>query len=143
MRTLSILLLAVGLTVPSYLAKAADAEDDIRDLLADQADAWNLGNLEAFVKPYTEDCIFVGKQIAKGKDKVLARYRNSYPTTAAMGKLTFRNVEVREAGERIALVTGEWHLERPVFAGGTTGGIFSLVMKDVDDEWRIMLDHTS
>jgi uncharacterized protein (TIGR02246 family) len=144
MKTLSMLLLAMGLTVaPHHLAKAADVEDDIRDLLADQADAWNRGNLEAFAKPYAEDCIYVGKQIVKGRDKVMARYKKSYPTAAAMGKLAFRNIEVREAGERIAIVTGEWSLERPESAGGTIGGVFSLVFKNIDDEWRIVLDHTS
>ena len=143
MRTLSILLLAVGLIASNFPVKAADAEDDVRDLLADQADAWNQGNLEAFVKPYAEDCIFVGKQIAKGRDKVLARYKNLYPTAAAMGKLTFRNLEVHEIGERMALAIGEWHLERSASAGGAAGGLFSLVLKDIDDEWRIVLDHTS
>jgi uncharacterized protein (TIGR02246 family) len=144
MKTLSMLLFAVGLTLaPCSLAKAADAEDDIRDLLADQADAWNRGNLEGFAKPYAEDCIFVGKQIVKGRDNVLARYKKSYPTAAAMGKLAFRNVEVREAGERIAIVTGEWRLERPESAGGAIGGVFSLIFKNIDDEWRILLDHTS
>ncbi len=143
MKTLPALLLALSLILPIRSAKAADAEDDIRDLLADQTDAWNRGNLEAFVKSYAEDCTFVGKEVVKGRDKVLARYKKRYPTTAAMGKLTFRNIEVREAGERIALVTGEWRVERPASAGGTTGGVFSLVLKDVDDEWRILLDHTS
>ncbi len=75
MKTLSMLLLTIGLTVvPPRLAKAADAEDEIRDLLADQADAWNRGNLEVFAKPYAEDCIYIGKQIVKGRDNMLARY---------------------------------------------------------------------
>jgi uncharacterized protein (TIGR02246 family) len=144
MKTLSLLLLTIGLTVvPPRLAEAADAEDEIRDLLADQADAWNRGNLEAFAKPYAEDCIYVGKQVIKGRENVLAQYKKSYPTASAMGKLAFRNVEVREAGERIAIVTGEWSLEKPESAGKTIGGVFSLVFKNMDDEWRIVLDHTS
>ncbi len=143
MKTLSMLLLAIGFVFSNHSAKAADAEEDIRDLLTDQTDAWNRGNLEAFVKPYAEDCTFVGKQVVKGRNKVLAQYRSRYPTPAAMGKLSFRNLEVREAGERIAIVIGEWRLERPASAGGAVGGIFSLVFKDVDDEWRIVLDHTS
>jgi uncharacterized protein (TIGR02246 family) len=143
MRTLRTLLLALCLILSVHAAKTADAENDIRDLLADQVEAWNRGNLELFVKPYAEDCTFVGKQIVKGREAVLARYKKSYPTATAMGKLTFQNLEVREIGERTALVTGEWHLERPASAGGAVGGIFSLVMKDIDDEWRIVLDHTS
>ena len=143
MRTFIALLLTVGFVFSNHSARAADVEEDIRDLLTDQTEAWNRGNLEEFVKPYAEDCTFVGKQVVKGRDKVLARYKTQYPTAEAMGKLTFRHLEVREAGEHIALVTGEWHLERPTYAGGAIGGLFSLVMKDIDDEWRIVLDHTS
>ena len=142
MRTFIALLLALGF-VFSNKASAANAEDDIRDLLTSQTDAWNRGDLKAFVQPYAEDCTFVGKTITKGRKEVLARYKTLYPTTAAMGKLSFRNLEVREAGEQNALDTGEWQLERPVSAGGAKGGLFSLVMKDIDDDWRIVLDHTS
>lgn len=143
MRTLFTLLFALGLTIAAYPAKAADAEEEIRDLLADQTDAWNRGDVEAFVKYYAEDCTFIGKQVAKGRDKVLARYKKTYPTGAAMGKLNFQNVEIREIGERTALAIGEWHLQRPASAGGPTGGLFSLVLKNIDDDWRIVLDHTS
>lgn len=143
MRTLSTLLLVIGFVFSNYPAQAADIEEDIRDLLADQTDAWNRGDLQAFIKPYAEDCTFIGKQVVKGREKVLARYKSVYPTPAAMGKLVFHNLEVRELSERIAVVTGQWRLERPTSAGGTVGGIFSLVFKDVDDEWRIVLDHTS
>jgi uncharacterized protein (TIGR02246 family) len=143
MRTFIALLFTIGFVFPNHWARAADTEEDIRDLLTDQTAAWNRGDLESFVKPYAEDCTFVGKEIKKGRKEVLARYKTQYPTTAAMGKLAFHNLEVREIGEHIALVTGEWHLERPASAGGAKGGLFSLVMKDVDDEWRIVLDHTS
>jgi uncharacterized protein (TIGR02246 family) len=143
MRTFIPLLLALGFVFSNSPARAADPEEDIRDLLKDQTAAWNRGDLESFIKSYAEDCTFVGQKITKGRKGVLARYKTQYPTAAAMGKLTFHNLEVREIGEHVALVTGEWHLERPVSVGGEKGGLFSLVMKDIDDEWRIMLDHTS
>ena len=143
MRNFLLLLLAIGFVFSNNLARAADAEEDIRDLLKEQTAAWNRGDLESFVKPYAEDCTFVGQKVTKGRKEVLARYKTVYPTAAAMGKLTFGNLEVRAISERIALVTGEWHLARPASAGGEKGGLFSLVMKDVDDEWRIVLDHTS
>ena len=84
MRTFIALLLALGF-VFSNKASAANAEDDIRDLLTSQTDAWNRGDLKAFVQPYAEDCTFVGKTITKGRKEVLARYKTLYPTTAAMG----------------------------------------------------------
>lgn len=143
MRILSALLLIIGFVFSNCPAKAADTEEDIRDLIANQTDAWNRGDLQAFMKPYAEDCAFMGKPVVKGREKVLERYRKTYPTPAAMGKLSFRNLEVHELSERTAFVIGEWRLERPASAGGTVGGIFSLVLKDFDDEWRIVLDHTS
>lgn len=123
--------------------RAADADADIRDVLANQVDAWNKGDLDGFMQAYAENCTFMGSQILRSRDKVLARYRKVYPTTAKMGKLTFTGLDVRELGERVAMVTGTWHLARSTQAGGDAGGYFSLVFKDVDDDWKIVLDHTS
>lgn len=124
-------------------ARAFDADADVRDVLATQVDAWNRGNVEAFVATYAENCTFMGKQVVHSREQVRALYRKSYPTAAAMGKLAFNNLDVRELGEHVAVVTGNWHLERNPQAGGNTGGYFSLVLKDVDDEWKIVLDHTT
>jgi uncharacterized protein (TIGR02246 family) len=138
---LPLLVLAGSVACP--MARAADADADIRDVLANQVDAWNKGDLESFIQGYAENCTFMGSQIVRSREKVLARYRKVYPTSAKMGKLTFSNLDVREIGEKVAIVTGNWHLTRAMQAGGEAGGYFSLVFRDMDDEWKIVLDHTS
>ena len=120
-----------------------NADADIRDVLATQVDAWNKGNVEAFMSSYAANCTFMGKDVLHSREKVLARYRKVYPTPGAMGKLSFNNLDVREIGEHIAIATGNWHLIRTANDGGDTGGYFSLVLKDVDDDWQIVLDHTT
>ncbi len=120
-----------------------DADADIRDVLATQQDAWNKGNLDGFMGSYADNCTFMGADVLHSRDKVLARYRKVYPTPAAMGKLSFSNLDVREVVEHVAIATGNWHLVRTAEGGGDTGGYFSLVLKDIDDDWKIILDHTT
>jgi uncharacterized protein (TIGR02246 family) len=127
----------------SLVFAASDAESEIQAVLNTQVDAWNRGDIPTFVDTYAPDCIFVGKQIIRGRDQVLARYRKSYPTREAMGHLIFSALEVHLLTPDVALVTGAWHLERPASAGNQVGGLFSLVFHRHVNQWRIALDHTS
>ena len=121
---------------------AADTESQITAVLNVQVDAWNRGDIPAFVTTYADDCVFVGKQVVHGRDQVLARYQKTYPTRQAMGHLTFSALEVHPLSGDIAVVTGEWHLDRSGGAGNV-GGLFSLVLQRRADGWKIALDHTS
>ena len=70
------------------------AEDTaIRAVLDKQVEDWNRGNIPAFVQTYAESCTFVGKTVVEGRAGVEARYRQNYPTAAAMGHLTFTDFE--------------------------------------------------
>ncbi|MBV8897947.1 MAG: SgcJ/EcaC family oxidoreductase, partial [Acidobacteriaceae bacterium] len=81
---------------------AADTESQIKTVLDDQIEDWNRGDIPAFVTTYADDCIFVGKQVAHGRDQVLARYEKTYPTRQAMGHLTFSALEVHALSDDIA-----------------------------------------
>jgi len=71
----------------------------VEKLLADQAAAWNRGDLEAFCSAYTEDATFVSPSgTSQGRAMILDRYRAKYPDAAAMGRLTLDVVEGRAAG---------------------------------------------
>lgn len=119
------------------------AETAIRRVLSQQVDAWNRGDLTAFIQGYAEDCVFVGKSVVTGRDAVLARYREHYASKAAMGKLAFSSLEVRLIAPNAATVTGHFALERTPAGGGPASGIFSLVLRLKAGEWHIVLDHTS
>ena len=142
MKLLAFLALLAGLTAPLPL-KASDPESQIKAVLNTQLTAWNRGDVPAFVSAYAPDCIFVGKNVARGRAQLLARYQKSYPTREAMGHLSFGALEVCQLTPDVAVVTGEWHIERSGAAGDGIGGLFSLVFQRQGETWQIALDHTS
>ncbi len=135
----ALLLLSLG---TSYTA-GADADGAVKDVLETQANAWNRGDLQSFMSSYADDCTFMGTPVMHGRAQVLTRYRKAYPTSAAMGQLTFSALNVRLLDHRFATATGDWHLARDAAGGGDAGGYFSLVLENRNGRWRILLDHTS
>ena len=124
---------------------ASSAEEAaIKKVLDTQQDAWNRGDVNAFLEGYwhSPELTFSGSNgIARGFDAVRARYQKNYPDRAAMGKLDFSGLEIHLLGSDAALVLGHWHLTR---AQGDIGGVFSLVLQQLPNQgWRIIHDHTS
>ncbi len=120
--------------------------DDIRAVLTKSEAAWNQGDLETFASYYDDspETTFVGRDVVRGGvQAILARYRKSYPTREAMGTLSFTNVEVRMLASDIALVTGQFHLERTTAGGGNASGRYTLILRRRPVGWRIIHDHTS
>jgi ketosteroid isomerase-like protein len=60
-----------------------------------------------------------------------------------MGTLAFSNVAVRMLGPDLALVTGEFHLERTAAGGGSASGRYTLILRKTPAGWKIIHDHTS
>jgi len=140
-------LLAGASAVPGRFALQADIRPRdraaIAGVLTAQQDAWNRGDVEAFLQGYwrSAELTFSGAGgIARGWDKVLARYKERYPDRGAMGQLEFSALEFRFLGSDAALVLGHWHLTRQK---GDVGGVFSLVFERFPEGWRIIHDHTS
>jgi uncharacterized protein (TIGR02246 family) len=120
------------------------SEQAIRQLLQDQAAAWNRGDVDAFMQGYANSpqTAFVGKTVEYGYDLILNRYKKAYANPAAMGQLSFANVAIRMLGPDYAVVTGNFHQQRIQTGGGDTGGIFSLVLAKTDAGWKVILDHS-
>lgn len=115
----------------------------VRRLLQEQAAAWNRGDMEAFVNGYWKSDLltFAGTGgVTRGWDGLLARYRRTYPNRAAMGSLSFSDLEITLLAPDAALVLGRWRLDRE---RDTPGGIFSLVVRRIEGSWRVVHDHTS
>ncbi len=142
MKVLARFALVVGLIWMPPLG-AGDAQSQIKAVLNAQVDAWNRGDIPAFIASYASDCVFVGKQVAHGRAQLQARYQKTYPTRDAMGRLSFSNLDVRLLAPDVAIVTGEWRLARSSAGGNGVGGLFSLVFHRQDNGWKIALDHTS
>ncbi len=71
------------------------ASREVEELIAEQAAAWNRGDLEAFASCYHRDAVFVSSSgLTRGREALLERYRRRYPDRQAMGRLTLEILEV-------------------------------------------------
>lgn len=126
------------------LAQAV-ASATIQRALEDEANAWNAGDIDSFMQTYKDspETTFIGKSIEHGYAPILERYKKAYANRAAMGKLDFSGLTVRDLGPDYAVAVGKFHLARSADGGGDLSGIFSLVWQKTAGGWKIILDHTS
>ncbi|MBI2373496.1 MAG: SgcJ/EcaC family oxidoreductase [Deltaproteobacteria bacterium] len=69
---------------------------EIAALLADQAAAWNRGDVPAFCSAYTDDATFVSPSgVTRGRAAIRDRYEKKYSTRELMGSLTLEILETR------------------------------------------------
>ena len=134
------LVLTLFLILPIYGQEAA-----IAAVLSAQTAAWNRGDLEAFTATYenSPQITFLGKTLNRGYSEVVARYKKSYGSREAMGKLRFELIETRMLGANPAMVLGKFFLMRTTAGGGDATGQFTLVLKKSEQGWKIVHDHTS
>jgi uncharacterized protein (TIGR02246 family) len=147
---LALLLLPQALVLASAqdttpLHTASHQELAVIKVLLAQETAWNNGDLTAFASGYRNapDTLFIARQVSRGYAGMLDSYKHDYPTKAAMGTLTYSELEVRPLDEKFAVVLGKYHLDRSKKEGGNANGIFSLVFEDTDNGWKIIVDHTT
>jgi len=115
---------------------------DITKVLDRQAAAWNQGDVEGFMAGYlkSSDLTFTsGGKVTRGFEPTLQRFRTKYPDKAAMGHLTFSDLEITPLGRDAALVLGRWRVD----SSKSASGAFSLAMRRIDGQWLIIHDHTS
>lgn len=115
----------------------------ILKLLEDQRKAWNKGNIVDYMEGYlkSDSLVFVGKSGPKyGWDNTLANYKKGYPDKNAMGFLSFDIKEVRLISADHAFVLGAWHLKREK---DEPKGFFTLILKKINGEWKVIADHSS
>lgn len=127
----------------AFMNDSTNPEQQIRQVLADQQNCWNAGDLECFMEGYwkSDSLRFIGKSgINYGWQATLDNYKKSYPDKAAMGKLEFEILNVEPLGTENYLVTGKWKLIRE---SDNPNGLFTLVWKRFGDEWKIVYDHSS
>jgi ketosteroid isomerase-like protein len=138
--------LIIFLSFTAVFAQQPLASKDRADILSVmdlQENAWNQGDLVAFMEGYWEsDSLkFIGSRgISYGWQTTLDNYRKGYPDLEAMGKLTFTILTMEKLGGKSALVIGKWHLAR---TSDELGGHFSLIWKKIRGKWVIVADHSS
>jgi uncharacterized protein (TIGR02246 family) len=121
----------------------ADPKEHIRDRFEEAAEAWNRGDLDAYLAVYgdSEETRWISRgTIIRGVDAIRATYKSQYDSPEKMGKLEVNDLEIDILAEADALVVGKWSL--------TTGpvahhGVFTVHMKKLQGEWVVVTDHTS
>ena len=125
------------------IAAFAQDKEAILTTMETQRQAWNKGDLEGFMQSYwkSDSLLFVGQSGPKyGWQTTLDNYRRSYPDRAAMGTLNFDIKEVRFITKDDAFVLGAWHLKREK---DDPKGYFTIILKRIDGQWKIVSDHSS
>lgn len=114
-------------------------------VLTMQREAWNKGDIEKFLSGYvkSEEVTFIsGGSPTRGYNAVHERYIARYgKSRETMGTLTFDQIKVTQLGPRNALSTGHWQVARK--NQSTLSGMFSLILVQTPEGWRILHDHTS
>jgi ketosteroid isomerase-like protein len=131
------------LSFSGFTQSSAADEGAIRKVMADQAAAWNRGNLDDFMKGYwnNDSLIFIGKSgINYGYATALNNYKKNYDSPDKMGKLFFTLLKINRLSPDYCFVIGKWLLKRKV---GDIGGIYTLVFRRIGGRWLIVSDHTS
>ena len=122
--------------------KAVD-KVEILSVLDRQVEAWNTGDIEAYMQDYLkgDDLRFAsGGNVESGWLPTLERYLQRYPDRSAMGRLETENFDVQVLDKDDALVFGSWALIRDK---DRPSGLYTLHMKKISGDWVIVSDHTS
>ncbi len=123
---------------------ATSTNQDITRLIRTQTTAWNEGNLEKFMSTYWNSpqlSFSSGGNTTYGWQETLDRYRRGYAPPKEMGKLNIDHLKVSMLGQEAALVLGNWHLK--MSDQSVREGNFSLVMRRIKGNWKIVHDHSS
>ncbi|MCZ4297563.1 YybH family protein [Henriciella marina] len=115
----------------------------IEAVIKKQAEDWNRGDIDAFMDGYlrsSELRFASGGTVTRGFEPTLSRYKARYDTRAAMGTLSFTELETVLLSEDAAVLHGRWNLARD---NDTPSGLFTLVFRKISGDWRIISDTTT
>lgn len=121
----------------------ARAEAAIVDVMTAQSEAWNRGDIPAFMEFYWKDDqlrFASGGNVVRGWQGTLNRYLNTYSSAEKMGHLDFTDLEVQPLAPDAAVVYGRWKLTR---SADTPSGLFTLIFRNFGDGWVIISDTTT
>src|SRR5579863_7533490 len=129
---------AVSLLTRAQQNKSADA---IISAMNNSARDWNAGNLDSFMKMYTDS----STMMMPTGPAPLSTIRQLYETKYFNGKMPKQNLyysemKVTMLGKKYALLTGKFTLSGNNLP--ERSGVYSLVMILTKDCWKILHDHS-
>ena len=133
------------LCITSFLScnnKKTENEDIVAllEVLQLQEKAWSNNDLEGFMQGYwkSDSLKFYGSNgLTKGWHQTLDNYKKGYPTKAHSGTLTFKINDISKIDDGSYWVMGEYFLKRNI---GDANGVFMIIFKKINGEWKIVAD---
>jgi uncharacterized protein (TIGR02246 family) len=126
-------------------SRVEDPAAEVRAVWTAQVEAWNRGDLDAFMTGYwnSPDLVFFSnKTETRGWQQTLDRYRATYKAEGRqMGTLDFPQLEFKVLGPEAVLARGQWRLKMP--DGKESTGMTSVTFQKRPEGWRIVHDHSS
>lgn len=129
-----------------FSCTTSTVEQDKKEILAvmdAQQIAWSKHDLEGFMKGYwkSDSLKFYGSNgLTYGWNKTLANYKRSYPTPEDSGVLNFKINDISKLNEGAYFIMGAYLLTRKK---GNANGIFMIIFKKINGEWKIVADTSS
>ncbi len=114
----------------------------IRATMSEQEQAWNRGDLDAFMTHYwaSEALQFIGANgPTYGWQTTLENYKKRYPNRDAMGTLRFDILNMNRRSRKVITLTGKFTLERK---NDQPSGYFLLIWQKIKGKWLIVADFT-
>ena len=123
-------------------SQSTEKEDKaaIQSVMTLQEKAWSNNDLEGFMQGYwkSDSLKFYGPSgLTKGWQQTLDNYKKGYPTKEHSGTLTFKINDISPIEDNSYWVMGEYFLKRNV---GDANGVFIIIFKKIDGEWKIVAD---
>ena len=140
MKKILLLLLLAPMIFVGQEKEWSKEEQEILAVIEKQRQDWNNFDLEGFMEGYwkSEELRFYGKNgVTNGWNSTLERYKKAYPTKEHTGQLKFVINEISRIEKNSYYVMGEFHLERSV---GNANGIFMILFRKIDGQWKIIAD---
>ncbi len=143
---LSVCVLLFSCQAPKQKEVFASVNDTDKSAILEQMEAsrqgWNSGDFEKYMQVYwkSDSLCFMGlNSLTYGWNNTLGNYQKGYPTEKHRGELTYAFNSFKQLSNDCVLVIGSFHLQREI---GNAEGNFSLIWKQIDGQWRIVVDHT-
>lgn len=136
------LVFILSLIFPFLSLEGSQPAKEIEAVFRLQREAWNEGNIDGFMAHYwkSDKLTFQsGDTRLQGWEALLARYKKAYPE-GSMGKLDFSDLIIDILSDDTAYVLGRWKLKTE---DQTKEGLFTIILKRMEDGWKIIHDHTS
>jgi len=137
------LILYIAITSILFTCSNTSEKNDKNSILSImklQEKAWSNNDIDGFMEGYwkNDSLKFYGSNgLTYGWENTLANYKKRYPTKDHSGTLSFKINDISKINDNSYYVMGEYYLTRNV---GDANGIFMIIFKKINGEWKIIAD---